>query len=113
MKKLLPSLREKKRYLVYEIISKKSINFQTAKKAIYDNISKMIGELELGKAGIQILPDYEMQKGIIKVSNKYLDKLRASLALIDNINNNKVIVASRGVSGAINKARSKFMWGVK
>ena len=112
MKKLLPSLREKKRYVVYEILSDKGVNAGQAREAIYNNLLKMMGEIELGRAGMQILPDYTMQRGIIKISNKYVDTLKASFALMEKINNNKVIVASRGVSGAINKARSKFMWGV-
>ena len=74
--------------------------------------TELLGKLEAGKAGI--IPfenkwDAKKQKGIIRVGNKHVDALRASLALIKQIGNREVIVRSLGVSGMLNKAESKFM----
>ncbi len=108
MRPLLPSLREKKRYVVFEIITNKKINdFRQVSNAIWSSALKFLGELETSKAGIWVLADKwnaEKQKGIIRVNNKYVDKLKASLAMITKIKMQKAIVKSVGISGILNKA---------
>ncbi|MFC1753705.1 Rpp14/Pop5 family protein, partial [Thermoproteota archaeon] len=67
----------------------------------------LLGELEVAKAGITVMGNKwnkAKQRGIIKVSNKHLKGLSASLALIDRINSKKVITKSLGVSGTLKKA---------
>jgi|SRR3989338_10765075 len=106
MKPLLPTLKEKKRYLAYEVISK-PLKFNVVSKAVWDNILGYIGTKGTAKAGIWLLNDkYKNNKGIIRVTNKYVDDLKASLALIKKINNEDVIVRSLGVSGILNKAEN-------
>jgi len=53
--------------------------------------------------------DKEKQRGLMRVSNRSLDKVRGTLALIDQIDNHRVIVRSRGVSGILQKAESKYV----
>lgn len=104
IKPILPSLREKKRYLGFEVISKaKLTNFEAVSAEIVRNTSKLLGDLNMAKAGIYIFPDkFKDNKGIIKVNNKYLDHLKASLAL------SKMQMRSIGVSGMINKIEKKL-----
>ena len=106
MKPLLPTLKEKKRYLAYEVISK-PLKFNVVSKAVWDNILSYIGTKGTAKAGIWLLSDkYKNNKGLIRVTNKYVDDLKASLALIKKINNEDVMVRSLGVSGILNKAEN-------
>ncbi|MBI4737995.1 hypothetical protein HY772_00230 [Candidatus Woesearchaeota archaeon] len=113
MKPLLPAFRERKRYLAFEIISEKPIgDFKVVSNQIWSTMLQFLGELECGKAGIWILADkynHEKQQGIIRINHTYVDKLRASLALVQNINNEKVIIRSRGVSGILKKAQGKYL----
>jgi len=113
MKSLLPTLKEKKRYLVFEIISESKINdFSDVSRQILSSCSRFIGEQGMAKAGIIVMHDrwnQQTQQGIARVNNKYVDNLKASLALIKNINSEKVIVRSKGVSGILKKAHNKFM----
>lgn len=108
IKPLLPSLREKKRYLAFEIISKGKIkDFSSVSSAIWANSLSFMGELGAAKAGIWLLPDKyneKTQRGIIKVGNKHVNELKAALALIGKIDGNEVIVRSIIVSGMLNKA---------
>ncbi|MBU4492823.1 MAG: hypothetical protein KKA61_00470, partial [Nanoarchaeota archaeon] len=63
-------------------------------------------------AGIWVLPDKwnpKKQRGMIKVNNKYVDKLRTSLTLIKRFKRHQIIVKSVGVSGIINKADKKYL----
>ncbi len=102
MLKLMPSLREKKRYLVYEIISKNKIS--NATKEINNTLLKFLGVLGMGRAGI-IMLDYKNNKGIIKVNNKYVDEVRGGLMMINTLEDKQVILKTINVSGMLNKAR--------
>ena len=113
IKSVLPSLREKKRYLVFEIISKNNIkSFSEISSLILQSSLKFLGEVETAKAGIWLLPDkwnQKKQKGMIKVNNKYVDKLRTALTLIKSFKRQQVIIKSVGVSGMINRANKKYL----
>ncbi|OIO61960.1 hypothetical protein COY26_01155 [Candidatus Woesearchaeota archaeon CG_4_10_14_0_2_um_filter_33_10] len=113
IKPVLPSLREKKRYLVFEIISKKDIkSFSEVSSLIWQSSLSFLGEIETAKAGIWVLPDKWNQKkqmGMIKVNNKYVDKLKTVLALIKSFKKQQIFVKSVGVSGMINKADKKYL----
>jgi len=109
----MPSLRERKRYLAFEIISEQPIqDFQAVSRAIWQTALGFLGELGCAEAGIIIMADKynaEKQRGLIRVNNKSLDKVRATLALVDQIDKQKVIVRSVGASGMIKKAEGKYI----
>ncbi len=113
IKPVLPSLREKKRYLVFEIISKKDIkSFSDVSNLIWQSSLSFLGEVETAKAGIWVLPDkwsQKKQKGMIKVNNKYTDNLKTALTLIKSFKRQQIIIKSVGVSGMINKADKKYL----
>jgi ribonuclease P/MRP protein subunit POP5 len=102
----LPTLKERKRYLAFEIISDVPVNDPKAvSKAIWEKVLQFMGEFSAAKAGVWILAErFKNQRGLIRVNYKYVDMLKASLMLVDNIENHRVIVCSRGVSGTIKKA---------
>ncbi|MEM4267528.1 MAG: Rpp14/Pop5 family protein [Candidatus Woesearchaeota archaeon] len=167
LKAVSPCLREKKRYLAYEVLSKQPIN---DKKVLFDALNKSfidyLGQLEAGKASIIIMPEiyipvykqsctqgtirgtignvtpnneilktesksmedfvqnkynkykkqynepinnYTINKyiinGIIKVNNKYVDHVRASLCFVNRVGEQDVIVRSIKVSGMIGKIK--------
>jgi ribonuclease P/MRP protein subunit POP5 len=108
MRSLLPTLKEKKRYLAFEIISEEPIkSFSEVSNQITNSYTKFFGEIGASEAGIITMKEhYNNQKGIIKVNNNYLDKLKTALALTKEINKNKIIFKSLGASGVLNKAVS-------
>ena len=53
--------------------------------------------------------DDNRQRGLIRVNNKALDKMRASLALVKQIAGQDVIVRSVGVSGIMKKAMNNYI----
>ena len=113
LKPVLPSLREKKRYLVFEVISKEKINdIGPVSTAIWDCSLQFLGQLGTAKAGLMVLDnkwDSKLQRGIIKVSHKHVDAVKAALIFAEKINNNDIIFRSIGVSGILRKAENKFM----
>jgi len=109
LKPILPSLKEKKRYLSFEILSNSSIPANEVEKAVYDSTLNFLGTFEAGKASLMFLNDkYSSNTGVIKTNHKYTDKVRTALSLIKTIDNNEVIVRTRVVSGTLKKAISKF-----
>ena len=117
IKPLLPSLRERKRYLAYEVISKS--RFYDAihvNKAILDAANKFLGNLGMSYAGIIPINEKwneKMQRGIMRVNNKHVDNLKASLIFVKNINGKESIVKSVGASGILRKAQQKYLNPVK
>lgn len=107
---MISSLRERKRYLAFEIISEqKMLDYSYVSESIYDSLESLVGMLGSAQAGVLVLEELwksDLQKGIIKVNNRYVDKLKSSLAMIGEINNQKVIVRSIKVSGNIKKVKS-------
>lgn len=113
LKQVLPSLREKKRYLVFEIVSKKQIsNINQVSSAIWHYSLQLLGQLGTAKAGIMVLNnkwDSKLQRGIVKVSHKYVNAVKSALAFADKIDDKDVIFRSVGVSGILKKAENKYL----
>jgi ribonuclease P/MRP protein subunit POP5 len=113
IKPILPSLREKKRYLAFEVLSEEKIpNPQGVIQAIQKACQEYLGAMGMANAGIIILQDTynkDLQRGIIRVSNKMVDHLRAALCFVKEIDNKKVIVRSVGVSGILKKAKNRYL----
>jgi ribonuclease P/MRP protein subunit POP5 len=108
MKPLLPSLRETKRYVVFEVITKQK-NIDFPENEIKQAFLQLFGEIGLGEAGLIFLHNkYKNNKGIIRVNNKYVDKLKASFCIITKINNQKATIKSVGVSGTLKKSQEKY-----
>ena len=113
LRSIMPSLKESKRYLVFEIISKQKLSdFNIVSNTLKEGIIRLIGELGIARAELRILKDCwypESQRGIMQLNNKSLNEVKASLGLIKDINGKKVIVRSIGVSGMLNKAKSRYL----
>lgn len=84
---MLPSLREKPRYIKYKTESK------LASDIIYISIRQFLGELGMAKAGVKMMKD-----DIIRTNSKYLDEVKSALLLIKGLDVIKV-------SGLLNKAK--------
>ncbi len=106
IKPLSPSLRQKKRYLVFEAISEKKIDFNLVSNIILQQGEQFLGTLGMAGAGLIIMHDkFKDKKGIIKVNHKHVNHLKSVLALI---NKQDLMFRSLGVSGILNKAEKKF-----
>ncbi|MBN1644421.1 hypothetical protein JW851_00075 [Candidatus Woesearchaeota archaeon] len=107
-KQLLPSQREKKRYLAFEIISKNSIKqVSTIFSTILDAVLSFSGQKGAAQAGIIIIENKynkEKQRGLIRVNNKMTDVLKAALMLIKEISGEPVVIKSIATSGILKKA---------
>lgn len=110
---MLPSLREKKRYLAFEIISQNKIEkYSEINKVVWKACLDFLGELGTSKAGIIVLSDMwnpKKQRGMVRVNRRYLDHVKVALATVKKINGEKAIIRSVGASGVIGKAEKRYI----
>ncbi|MBW2980586.1 hypothetical protein KY360_04170 [Candidatus Woesearchaeota archaeon] len=114
LKAIPSSLREKKRYVAFEVLSKDKMNIDSIKKAIEGSFKEYVGLLGVSKANLYILKDkwnQERKRGILRVNNKMLEHLKASFALIKEIGGKKAIIHAVGVSGILKKAENRYLAG--
>jgi len=98
IKSLLPTLKEDKRYILYEIMSKEKIN--SYREMIEQEIRGFIGDLGIARAGLRFVEE-KNNRGILQVNRKALHEIKTALALANNYN-----VRTIKVSGTINKLLS-------
>ena len=106
MKPLLPSLKEKKRYVVFEVIGQPG-RIRVA-DLIMASASRLLGELGMARANIYVMNekwDSGTRKGVLRVNRKYVEHAKAALALVDE----GLVMRAVGVSGTLKKAMGKFM----
>ena len=109
IKPILPSLREKKRYVVFEAILRRDIAGFNVSEAIKTAFSRFAGMHGAAKAGLIVLENKwnpQLRRGIVKVGHKHVDAFKASLVLAGG---DEVVFRSIGVSGILKKAENKFM----
>ena len=104
IKPLIPSLREKKRYVKFKIISEHKIDRDTAMKRLKQGILRYMGTSGASKAGFIIVKyDEKDQTGIVRINHKYVNDLKAALLLIKDMDQ-PVIIKSLITSGILKKA---------
>jgi ribonuclease P/MRP protein subunit POP5 len=107
IKSLLPSLKEKKRYLAIKIEPQQGVLIRNPTEEIIIKIKNLLGVFDSAEAGIMYL-DYDSKNNIsfIKCSASSLDKVRACLIFINEIGTQKVILRSLKVSGMVDKIKT-------
>lgn len=108
MKRLLPSLRAKKRYLAFELISEVPVIRSDLVKEVMSSVSSLLGDVTASECDIKIL-GFEDSKGIIQCSHTKVKETRASLATLTRVNGKRATVHILGASGTIKRATEKFL----
>lgn len=103
--KLLPSLKQKKRYILFQIVSDTQFSTQEIKTTVKEALKDFLGELGLAKSAPLFVKEKD-NKFILKVNHKYINESISALILIKRIKNKPVIVKSIITSGTIKKATS-------
>ncbi|MBU3904912.1 MAG: ribonuclease P protein component 2 [Nanoarchaeota archaeon] len=108
----LPStLRSKKRYIAFQVMSEKKILNDDVFNGIWHSLLNFLGEYGTAKTGFWLLKTTyieDKQLGLIKCNHNYVEEVRAGLAVMQRIGDSRVIVKVLGVSGTIKAAQKKF-----
>jgi ribonuclease P/MRP protein subunit POP5 len=102
---LLPTLKERQRYLVYSIKIAGNAAVPRINEQIIRECNSLLGVFDAGKAGIMnVKYDDLIKKGILRVENKYVDKIKVCLGMITAIQDKRMNIDCIYVSGMLNKA---------
>jgi ribonuclease P/MRP protein subunit POP5 len=101
-----PSLRERNRYVVVDIMSERQLERKPVVDAIWGALLRLFGEFGAAKTSLWVM-DWEPQKrrGIVKVNHESVDMLRAAAATVKEIDGKKAIISVTRVSGTLRAAR--------
>ena len=107
--KLKPSLKQKKRYVLFGIKASKAFSLAEVKEAIDSALLRFLGELGIAKAGPLLVKEkwsLEKQYFVLKVNHNYVDELKTALILNKKIKNTPVLIHSIVTSGTLKKISS-------
>jgi ribonuclease P/MRP protein subunit POP5 len=104
----LPVLREKKRYLAFEVISEKTIRRWELSNEIFNSTCSLFGDTGCSEINPGLLY-YEGNHGIIRCLREKTEETRAALACITGIRGTRVSILVLGISGTIKGAMEKFI----
>ena len=106
--KTMPTLREKKRYLAFKIISENMINRGELISEILDSIYLLFGDK--GESEINpSLMSYDGRYGILRCQKDRTTDTRAALACINRVRGGRVSIMILGISGTVRGAMEKFI----
>lgn len=108
MKRLLPSLRAKKRYIAFELISEGHVSRSDLVKEVMSSATSLLGDVTTSECDIRVL-GFEDWKGIIQCSHTKVKETRASLATLTRIGGKRATLHILGTSGTIKRATEKFL----
>ncbi len=105
IKVLTPTLREKKRYLVYSVdyFGKTAQEAVKLKETVNKGLLEFLGTEGYAKAGVMFIKG-SGKKGILRVDRKYVDNVRTGLMTIQKMGPKDVTFRCLGLSGSVNKA---------
>jgi ribonuclease P/MRP protein subunit POP5 len=110
MAKLLkPTLRERNRYLVFEVISSVRFDRKAVVDAVWSSLLRFHGELGASKTSLWVM-DWEKEKnrGILKVNHLGVKQITSSCALVKEIDGKRAIVNILRSCGTLRAARERL-----
>lgn len=104
LKILLPTLREKDRYISFKVISEEPIEYSDLESGILNTFLDFYGEFGFSKLSFWIIKNLyepEGQIGIIRCNNKSVQQTVAGLGLISRLGETRVTIKVLKISGTI------------
>ncbi len=110
LKAVIPTLKERKRYLLFEILPEdQKMDFSAVSREIKESMFTFIGTRGMSEASMMLLQDkFKDNKGVIRVNHNYIAHTKSALALITHMGESKVICKTVSVSGTLNKIKKTF-----
>jgi len=112
MKILPPTMRERKRYLAFELISKNKVSRDELLREIFSCTGSLLGDVGSSECGIRLLT-FEDSKGIIRCKHTRTEQTRAAVATITNIGGCQAAIHILGISGTVAGATEKYLEHIK
>ena len=106
IKILKPTLREKNRYISFQIISEvgEEFTYSDLESAVWNTMLDFLGEDGVSKTSVWLLKerwDQKRQIGILRCNHKSVQEIIASFGLINRLGDNRITFKILKVSGTI------------
>lgn len=98
------SQRVKRRYILFEVISEERFKREEIVTGIWNSSLEFLGDLGASKTSLWV-HEYENKEGIVSCNTCSVDKIIVCLSLIREIENKKLHMRVKGVSGTIKGLR--------
>ena len=109
-KTLPPTLRDKHRYMAFQVIGERDFKKDEMKRALWDACLSTLGTLGTARAKPWLIKfDEKTQTGIIRTDRGHVEEVRFALMLITKINGSNALFRILGVSGTIKRLKMKFL----
>ena len=108
---LPPTLRERKRYLAYQVVSDQKVEFPEINNVMWYSIVNFMGEKGAAEADVWVIKntyDEKKKMGLIKCAHTAVEDVRTALAFVNKIGENRLIIRVLGISGTMKAAKKKF-----
>ncbi len=106
-------MREKKRYVAFEVVSKEKLEgYAQAYNAFVESVVRLLGSrgvAEIGPVPVKKGWNTKRQRGIVRVSAKKVDEAKAAIAAVTHIQSHEAIMRSVGTSGIMKKAIERYI----
>jgi len=113
---LPPHLRNKKRYLAFEVLCDKTLSREEVISLIWVAAGNLYGSCGVSKFDLWVVRVWQFQisgqnavKGILRCNREAIDSIRSTFPLINNSKGKRVVFHTLGVSGTIKSAKRKFI----
>ena len=101
---LLPSLKLRRRYVLFEIKADKEFSASEVQEAVDSGILLFLGQLGISRAQPMFLKErYQPNRFTVKVNHTSVDDLKAAIILIKSIKNTPMLIRSLRTSGTLKK----------
>jgi ribonuclease P/MRP protein subunit POP5 len=102
------SKRVRRRYLALKVVSEQHVNERDVIDAVWNAVLELFGEYGASQTDLSLIKaDPERNYAVVRCSHKSLERTRASIASITEINGKPAVVHVIGVSGTLRALRKK------
>ncbi len=108
MKLLKPTLRQRKRYITFKVISNNTITYDEVKDATEKKLLSLIGEKGVSESSMRLIKNLwneKEKKGVLRTVPKYVNEVKTAQSLIRKIGRKNVIIKSGKVFGTLRKIK--------
>ena len=105
MRPLLPTWRERKRYIAYEVITATQTP-RDLSVPLLERLGELLGAFGTAEAGLlSVQYDPGTQTGILRAAHTAVGKVRVCLLMVTHLGRQEVLIRPLGISGALAGAR--------
>ncbi|MCZ7396940.1 MAG: ribonuclease P [Candidatus Methanoperedens sp.] len=106
--KTIPVLRDKKRYIVFEVISEQTVTRYDLAGEIFNSVFSLLGDAGASEINFGLL-SYDGRYGILRCAREKTSDTRAALACVNTVRGQRISILVLGMSGTIKGATEKFI----